>query len=148
MVVDPGAIAADVELEDSGTCRGLGDHLHRRFADGAEEERDAGHARAPGDGLAAARGDLLEAADRGEGDGQADGVAEEACGRVDSLDVDQHAGAEADAVEGEAVAAHGGLGGGAADEVVPDVLVEVVARGGDDLVEELEAVVLVAAGVG
>src|SRR3972149_23547 len=43
------------------------------------------------------------------------------------------AGPEAPAGEGEAVAAQGGLGLGAADDVVPDALVKVAPGGEDDL---------------
>jgi len=54
---------------------------------------------------------------------------------VDLVDVDQDAGAEGDAVEREAVAAQGGLGLGAADQIVPDILVELEAGRLDQLVQ-------------
>src|ERR1700744_4719207 len=49
-----------------------------------------------------------------------------------------HTRAERDLVERHAVAAHGGLGLGGADDVVPGVLVEVGARLADELVQVLE----------
>ena len=54
-------------------------------------------------------------------------------------DVAQDAGAEGEAVEGEAVAAHGGLGFGGADEVVPGSLGQVLSGALDDffVAEEL-----------
>src|ERR1700744_3461592 len=49
-----------------------------------------------------------------------------------------HTRAERDLVERHAVAAHGGLGLGSADDVVPGILVEVGARLADELVQVLE----------
>ena len=53
-------------------------------------------------------------------------------------DIAQHARPERDLVERHAVAAHGGLGLGGADDVVPGILVEVGARLADELVQVLE----------
>ncbi len=57
---------------------------------------------------------------------------------VDPAHVPQHPRAKCDLVEGEAVASQGGFGLGGADDVVPVVLVEVLARLGDDLMQGLE----------
>ena len=54
---------------------------------------------------------------------------------IDLADVAQHPRPERDGVERHAVAPQRGLGFGAADDVVPVVLVEVLPRLGDDLVQ-------------
>ena len=56
-------------------------------------------------------------------------VAEQGARWVDRRDVDQDARAKRDPVEAEPVAPHGGLGLGAADQIVPRALLEVLARG-------------------
>ena len=57
---------------------------------------------------------------------------------VDPAHIPQHARPERDLVEGEAVAAQRGFGLGGADDIVPVVLVQVLPRLGDDLMEGLE----------
>jgi hypothetical protein len=57
---------------------------------------------------------------------------------VDLADIAQHARPECDLVERHAVAPQGGLGLGAADDVVPGILVEVGPRLGHQFVEILE----------
>ena len=80
----------------------------------------------------------LQRADRREQQRQPQPPAEPLDRRVDPAHVAQHARAERDRVERQAVAAQRGLGLGAADDVVPVVLVEVLPRLGDDLVQGLE----------
>ena len=58
--------------------------------------------------------------------------------RIDLGDVAQHPRPERDLVQRHAVAAHGGLGLGGADDVVPGILVEVGARLADEFVQVLE----------
>ena len=81
----------------------------------------------------------LEGADGGEDGRDAKIVAEEGGGGVYLGYVAQDAGAEGDAVEGQPVAAHGGLGFGRAYEVVPGSLGKVLAGALDDffVAEEL-----------
>ena len=85
----------------------------------------------------------FERADRRDHHRQPHPAAELLDGSIDLRDVAQHARPERDLVERHAVAAHGGLGLGGADDVVPGVLVEVGARLADQLVQVLE---LLAAG--
>src|SRR3954464_3597462 len=56
-------------------------------------------------------------------------------------DISQHAGTEGDLVESHAVAAKRGLGLGAADDIIPRILVELGAGFADELVQVLEFVV-------
>ena len=85
----------------------------------------------------------FERADRRDHHRQPHPAAELFDGSVDLGDVAQHARPERDLVERHAVAAHGGLGLGGADDVVPGILVEVGARPADQFVQVLE---LLAAG--
>ncbi len=57
---------------------------------------------------------------------------------LDLGDVDANAGTQREGVEGEAVAAEGGFGFGGADEVAPDVVGQLGAGGGDELMQALE----------
>src|SRR5260221_372480 len=59
-------------------------------------------------------------------------------GRVHMGDVAQHSRPETERVERKAVATHRGFGLGRTDDVVPVVLVKVLARLGDDLMQELK----------
>ena len=79
--------------------------------------------------------EALERADRREHHRQAQLAAELADRGVDLADVAQHARPERDRVERHAVAPQRGLALDAADDVVPVVLVEVLPRLGDDLVQ-------------
>ena len=76
---------------------------------------------------ASSGGEDLEGADGGQHDGDTQVVAKEGGGGVDLGDVDQHPRTEGHAVEGEAVAAHGGFGLGASHEIVPCPLNQVLA---------------------
>ena len=59
-------------------------------------------------------------------------------GRVDLGDIAQHARTECNLVERHAVAAHGGLGLGGPDDIVPGILIEIRPRLADELVKVLE----------
>ncbi len=80
----------------------------------------------------------FQRADRGEQQRQPQPAPEPLDRRVDPAHVAQHARTERDLIEGETVAAQRGFGLGGADDVVPVVLVEVLPRLGDDLVQGLE----------
>ena len=80
----------------------------------------------------------FERADRRDHHRQPHPAAELLDGSIDLRDVAQHARPECDLVERHAVAAHGGLGLGGADDVVPGILVEVGAGLDDQLVQVLE----------
>ena len=90
------------------------------------------------DGRAGAGIEDLERADRRQHDRQSQLAAEHLDGSIDLGDIAQHARTECDLVERHAVAAHGGLGLGGADDIVPGVLVEPGARLADEFVEVLE----------
>ena len=77
----------------------------------------------------------LERADRGEHDRKAELAVELGHGGVDLAHVAQHPRPERDGIERHAVPAQRSLGLGAADDVVPVVLVQVLPRLGDDLVQ-------------
>ena len=85
----------------------------------------------------------FERADRRHHDRQAQFAAEHLDRGVDPGDIAQHARPERDLVERHAVAAHGGLGLGGADDIVPGILVEVGARLAHEFMQVLE---LLAAG--
>ena len=70
----------------------------------------------------------FERADRRQHDRQAQLAAEQLDRRIDLGDVAQHPRPERDLVQRHAVAPHGGLGLGGADDVVPGVLVEIGPR--------------------
>ena len=80
----------------------------------------------------------LERADRRDHYRQPQFAAKQLGGRIDLRDVAQHARAERDLVERHAVAAHGRLGLGSADDIVPGVLIEPGAGFLHEFVEILE----------
>ena len=100
---------------------------------GGAELADAAHHRSSARGI-----EDFQRADRRQHHGQSQLAAEAFDRRVDLGDIAQHARAERDLVQRHAVAAHGGLGLGGADDIVPGVLVEVGARLAHELVQVLE----------
>jgi hypothetical protein len=80
----------------------------------------------------------FERAHRGEHDGKPQPAPEHLRGGIDLAHVPQHPRPERDLVEGEAVAAKRRFGLGGADDIVPVVLVQVLPRFGDDLMQGLE----------
>ena len=80
----------------------------------------------------------FQRADRGEQQRQSQPAPEPLDRRIDPAHVAQHARTERDLVEGETIAAQRGFGLGGADDVIPVVLVEVLPRLGDELVQGLE----------
>ena len=86
--------------------------------------------------------EAFERADGGEGDGQAQAVAEEGGRHVDPWRRRAgHARAEGGHVERLAVAGDGGLGFRGADQVAPGIAVQRPFGGGDEFVQRLEALV-------
>jgi len=94
--------------------------------------------RGAGRGRGAAFHDRFQPADRREHHRQPGAPAEECRSAVDPTHVAQHAWSKRDGVERLPVAAHGGLGFGAADEVAPRAGRQVAARRGDDLLQGQE----------
>ena len=139
MRVDPGLIAADIELKHAQRRRR---RLRYRFeaglADRAQHMRDAEFMRRLHDGCAAARIKRLQGADRTEHDRQPQPAAEKFDRGIDLAHVAQHARTQRDRIERQAVAQHRRLGFRPADDVVPIVLVQVGARLGDELVQVQE----------
>src|ERR1019366_3456944 len=104
---------------------------------------DRGHAEFAsgfGDAGAAAGLEGLQRADRAECHRKADLAAVKAVAAVDAGDIHEHARAEGDAVECQAVAPQRGFGFGAADQIIPDELVQLQARRLDQLVQVQEFV--------
>src|SRR3982075_1922697 len=98
---------------------------------GAESCRRSGH------GGACAGIEQFECADGGDHDRQAQVSAEFLDRCIDLCNVSKHAPPECYLVERHAIAAHGGLGLGGADNVVPGILVEVRPRLRYELVKVL-----------
>ena len=140
VVVDPGVVAADIELEDAEVVGGGGGGLESRIADGAQHMRYAELGRGLGGGGAAAGIEALDGADGRQHYRGADAPAEQAPRAVDLRDVSQHPWPEGDRVERLAVPLEGGLGLGAAHQVVPGAGRQVLPGGLHDLLERLELV--------
>ena len=139
MVVDPGIVAADVELIDAQRLgRGLGHFFQTGQGDRGEHVRDAEFARGAHDGRAGALLEAFQRADRRQHDRQPQPAAELLDRGIHLAHIAQNARPERNRVERHAVALERGLALGAADDVVPVVLVEVLARPRDDLMQVLE----------
>ena len=138
-VLDKGVVAADIELIHAQRVgRGLGDLLQAGLGHRAQHMGGAERARAARDAGGGAGIEDLERADRRHHHRQTQFAAEQLDRGVDLGDVAQHPRPECDLVQRHAVAAHGGLGLGGADDVVPGILVEVGARLADEFVQVLE----------
>jgi hypothetical protein len=87
--------------------------------------------------------EAFQGADRAQHDRQPQLAAQKFGRDVDLADVAQYARSERDGVQRHAVSAQGRLGFDAADDIVPGVLVEILPRLGDDLVQVEEFVALV-----
>ena len=113
--------------------------LRHRFEAGiahrAEHMGDAEFGRRLDHRLGAAGMKAFQRADRAKHDRQPQLLAEHFGRGIDLADVAQHARPERDRVERHAVAPQRRLGLGAADDVVPIVLVEIGAGFGDELVQ-------------
>jgi hypothetical protein len=97
--------------------------------------------------LAAAGHHVLQRADGRQDHRQAQLLAQHRGAGIDSLDVAQDARAEGEGVDGETVPLLGGLGLGAAHQVVPRALWEVAPRRRDELVQDGKVRVSVHSGV-
>src|SRR5580700_10302319 len=86
--------------------------------------------------------EAFQRADRAQHDRQPQLAAEQFGRDIDLADVAQYARPERDRVQRHAIAPQRGLGFDAADDVVPGVLVEILPRLGDDLVQVEEFVAL------
>ena len=137
--LDPGLVAAHVELEDFQAVRhNLAGLLDVGLGHRALEHRTAEGAGGIGDGRTGVRIEALDAADRGKRHRHRDLAAEERRAGVGTVDVAEHARPERKRVKREAVAPHGGLGLDPANEVIPDVTVEFGAGDCDELMQILE----------
>ena len=90
--------------------------------------------------LGAAGMKAFQRADRTQHDRQPQLVAQHFGRGVDLADIAQHAGPERDEVERHAVAPQRRLGLGAADDIIPIVLVQIGARFGDELMQIVKGV--------
>ena len=136
MVFDEVLVAADIELEDAQRIRRrLRDPLEPRLGDRRDHVRDAEFAGGADDLRRRARMEAFERADRRQHHRHPQLAAEPFDRGVDLADVGQDARPERDGVERHAVAPQRGLGLGRADDVVPVVLAEVLARLGDELMQ-------------
>jgi hypothetical protein len=135
VIVDPRLVAAHIELIEAQRLGRRRASSRARVADRAEHMRgaelvDRAHHRFGAGGVKA-----LERADRREHHRQAKFAPEFADRGIDLADVAQHARPEGDGVERHTVAPQRGLRFDAADDVVPVVLVQVLPRLGDELVQ-------------
>ncbi len=136
MIVGPGRVAAHIELEHAQRIgRGLRDRFEAGIANRAEHMRDAEFSRRLDHRLGAAGVKAFQRADRAEHDRQPQLVAEHFDRSIDLADVAQHARPERDRVERHAVAPQRRLGLGAADDIIPIVLIEIGAGFGDEFVQ-------------
>ena len=134
-IVDPGIVAAYVELEDADRVGRGSRGFEPGLAHGGEHLRDAelrSAARRIGGRALRKR---FHAAYGREHHRQAHLLAHECRGRIYLAHVVEHARAERDSIERLAVAAHRGLGFGGAGEVVPGARRELAAGGGDDFLQ-------------
>ena len=135
-IIDPGGIAAHIELEDAqGIGRGLGDAFETRIAHRRQHVGDAEFRRRLGDGRGAFGMEAFQRADRTQQHRQLELAAEDFRRGVDLADVAQHARPERDGVERHAVAPQRRFGLDPADDVVPGILIEVLPRLVDDFVQ-------------
>ncbi len=136
VIVDPGLVAAHIELKEA---QRIGRRRRQIFEPGIADR--AQHVRGPErvDGahhrLGAGGVKALERADRRKHHREPKRASELAHRGIDLADVAQHPRPERDRVERHAVAPQRGLGFGAPDDVVPIVLIEVLPRLGDDLMQ-------------
>ena len=136
MIVDPGLVAAHIELKQPQRVgRRRRQLLEPGIADRAEHVAGAELPDAAHDRGGAQRVKAFQRADRRQHDRQAQLAPELADRGIDLADVAQHPRPERDRVERHAVAPQRGLALGPADDVVPVVLVQVLARLGDDLMQ-------------
>ena len=136
MVVGPGCVAANIELEHAKAVRRrFGDSLEAGIAHRAQHVGDAEFGGRLDHRLGAAGMEAFQRTDRAKHDRQAQLAAEHLDRRIDLADVAQHARPERDGVERHAVAPQRGFGLHAADDVIPVVLIEILAGFGDDFVQ-------------
>ena len=143
MIVDPGRVAAHIELEHAQRVgRRLGHAFEAGIADRAQHMGDAEFAGRLDHRRGALGMKAFQRADRAEHDRQPQLAAENFGRGIDLADVAQHARPERDRIERQAVAPQRRLGFDAADDIVPVVLVEILPRLGDDLVQVEEFIAL------
>ena len=139
--VDPGLIAAHVELEQLGIVGSGRRHLlEAGLAHRAQHVQRAERGRGPRRRQSAGRNDVLQRADRRQDHGQPHVVAEHLRTGARLLHVAQHARAEHDLVDGHAIALERRLGLAAAHQVVPGLVRDVGLRRAVELVQDLEGV--------
>ena len=136
VVLDPGRVAADVELEDLGMIVAGRHRLEARRALRAQHVQGAEARRGPRRRRAAARHHVLQRADRRQDHRQPQLLAEHLGARVDLLDVAQHARTEGQRVDGRAVPHIGRLRLGAAHQVVPGAARDVALGRREELVQD------------
>ena len=139
-IVDPGGVAAHVELKDTqGVWRSLGTDatLKTRIAHRRQHvELTPEFRRRLGDRRGAPSGWKLSSEPTGHSNTAAAELAAENVRRgVDLADVAQHARAECDGVERHPIAPQRRFGFDAADDVIPGVLVQILPRLVDDLMQ-------------
>ncbi len=141
VIVGPGRVAAHIELEHAQRIgRGLGHRFEAGIAHRAQHMGDAEFARRLDHRLGAAGMKAFQRAYRTEHDRQPQLFAEDFGGGIDLADVAQHPRPERHRIERHAVSPQCRFGLGAADNVIPFVLIEIGAGLGDDLVQILKLV--------
>ena len=141
IIVDPGFVAAHIELEHAQRIGlGLGDRFETGIADRTQHMGDAEFRRRLDHRRGAAGMEAFQRADRAQHDRQPQLAAEHFGRSIDLADVAQHARPERDRVERHPIAPQRRFGLGAADDVIPIVLIEVLPGLGDKLVQVLKFV--------
>ena len=136
MIVDPIRIAAHIKLKQPRRVgRDFRHSFEARIAHGAEHMRDAEFLRRAHHRSRARRMKTLQRPHRRQHDRQPQLAPELAHRRIDLAHVAQHPRPQRDGVERHAVSPQRGLAFRPAHDVVPVVLVEVLAGLGDDLVQ-------------
>ena len=136
-VVHPRIVAAHVELEDLRPGHGLCGLLEPRPGHRTHDDRHAEFGGAAAGGRRAAGIEGFQRTDRRQHHRQAQLHAEECRGRVHLGDVAQHARTQRDRIERRAVAPQCRLALGGADQIAPDVAVELRPRRRDEFVQAL-----------
>ena len=136
-VVHPGVVAAHVELEDLRPGHRLRGLLQPRLGHRTDDDRHAEFGGAAAGGRGAAGIERFQRADRRQHHRQPQLHAEEGRRRVHLGDVAQHARPQRDRIQRRAVAPQRRLALGGADQIAPDVAVELRPRRRDEFVQAL-----------
>ena len=128
VIINEAVIAAHIKLEDLGARRIGRGFLKPRLGDGRNNQRHA-KGRSPLPRCRRTIGaEAFQAANRRQGNRQAELLAEHLRRCVNGRDITQHARAKRERVQRQPIAAHGGFGFRRPGQVIPDIGIEPVFR--------------------